>query len=124
MTFHVLPAFVGIAAVVLCLVAFALAVWVVRHVCQDVHAARRLGRIMIGTSSLVFPIVMWVALPRFVEPTSGLRRPVFENVPDGLLVLIATWIAYFVGLAWMIRIHRTGHLEPDGSRWRYRLLSS
>jgi hypothetical protein len=98
-------------------IAFALTVWVGRHVRQDVGAARRLGRIMIGASSLVLPL-MWVALPRFLEPTWG--NPVLGNVPYRPLVLIAAWIAYLAGLAWMIRIHRTSHLEPDASSWRYR----
>ena len=33
------------------------------------------------------------------------------------------WVAiglYAIGLAWMIRIHRTSHLEPETSSWRYR----
>lgn len=113
MNVYTLPAFV------LCVIAFALLVWVARHVREDLRAARRLGRMMIG-ASLVFPILTWFALPRIFEPTFGPKTPVLENVPDGLLVLIAAWIAYFAGLAWMIRIYRTSHLEPDASSWRYR----
>jgi hypothetical protein len=114
------PAFAALTGIVLCVIAFAFTVWVARHVRDDVRAARRLGRMMIGTSSLVFPIVLWVALPHFFEPTFGIKTPVFENVPDDLLVLIAASIAYLVGVAWMIRIYRTSHLEPDASSWRYR----
>ncbi len=114
MNVYTLPTFV------LCVIAFALTVWVARHVREDVRAARRLGRMMIGASSIVFPILTWLALPRIFEPTFGPKTPVFENVPDALLVLIAAWIAQLVGVAWMIRIHRTSHLEPDALSWRYR----
>jgi hypothetical protein len=116
----VYAAVVGPIGVALCVISFALIVWAVRHVRDELGAARRLGRLMIGTSALAFPILMWVALPRYFEPTFGLKRPVFENIPDELLVLVAASVAYLVGLAWMIWIYRTSHVEPDASSWRYR----
>ena len=47
-----------------------------------------------------------------VDAMSWSQPRVLDVVP----VSIAGWIAfYFVGLAWMIRIYRTFHLEPDAS---------
>ena len=30
------------------------------------------------------------------------------------------WAVYAVGLAWMVRIYRLSHREPETSFWRYR----
>jgi hypothetical protein len=87
---------------------------------EDVRAARRLGRVMIAAASLVFPIVLWVALPRYFEPTFGPRTALIESVPDELLLLIGATIVCLLGLAWIIRIQARSHLEPESSGWRYR----
>jgi hypothetical protein len=82
---------------------------------EDVRAARRLGRTMIG-ASLVCPILigfLWLAQPgsggiSYVEPWYATALP------------FVAWGVYFFGLAWMIRIYRTSHLEPETTNWRYR----
>ena len=110
------PVLVGLS---LCVFAFALVVcaaWLVRH---DVREARRLGRMMIGMSALAFPGAL-IIVPG-PDPMFGVMRSVLPGVPDQLTVLMAASTAYLVGLAWMIRIHRTSHLERDASIvWRYR----
>jgi hypothetical protein len=83
---------------------------------DDVRAARREARQLIG-QALVVPLLaalMWVASP-------GGWDPVWYGA--GWLVVIppaAAAAVYLFGLAWMIRIYRTSHLEPETSSWRYR----
>ena len=115
MSVYALP-FVGLA---LCVFAFALIAYAARLVRHDVREARRLGRILIGLSALAVPAA-WVVLPGRFDPTFGPATSVLQRVPDELSVLIAASTAYLVGLAWMTRIYRTSHLEPDASSWRYR----
>ena len=109
------PPVVGLGLAVF---AFALMVWAARLVRHDVREARRLGRIMIGLSAVAFPSAL-VVLPGF-DPTFGGVLSVIPGVPDELTVLITGSMAYLVGLAWMTRIYRTSHLEPDAPSWRYR----
>ena len=113
-------AFVALAGLVLCFIPFAWMVWEAGHARNDLRAARRLGRVMIGTSALVFPVFLWLALPGYFQVTSGSMTSIVGSVPDDLLVLIAGCLAYFVGLAWTIRIFRTSHVESETSSWRYR----
>lgn len=83
---------------------------------DEVREARRLARVEIG-ATLVWPLLigfLWVAAP------AGFR-PMFYRQPWSADVL--PWIAwgvYLVGLAWMIWIYRTSHLEPEPPAWRYR----
>jgi hypothetical protein len=110
-------AFVGIAGFVLCLIPIAASVWGAR---EHVRAARRLDRLMIATSALAFPIVLSVLDPdAFSAPMFAPRVPLL-GLPAVVLVQGSAVIAYVVGLAWMVRIHRTSHLEPEGCIWRYR----
>lgn len=115
-------ALVTLVGIVLCSISFVLTFWgAAQHVRNDVRAARRLGRVMIITSALAFPVLVWVALPDyFVATFGGPLARIFDGVPNDLLVLIAAFAAYCVGVGWMIRIYRTSHLEPDTSTWRYR----
>jgi hypothetical protein len=81
----------------------------------EVREARRLARAEIG-AALVWPLLigfLWVASPGFTG--RSLYRPWYGDAPF--------WIAcamYALGLAWMIRIYRTSHVEPETSSWRYR----
>ena len=83
---------------------------------DDVRAARALGRQMIG-AALTLPLLLgflWIASPGGIEP-------IFYEPPWYETAL--PWVAiglYAVGLAWMIRIYRTSHLEREPSDWRYR----
>jgi hypothetical protein len=104
---------------VLCCVAPALTLWAVAEARKHAPAGRRLGRFMITTSALALPIVMSVSSSDVFEPMFPPIAPVL-GVPLGPLSQVAALIAYVVGLAWMIRIYRTSHLEPEGSSWRYR----
>jgi hypothetical protein len=83
---------------------------------EEVRVARRVGRSMIG-ASVVCPILigfLWVAQPAlsggmfYVEPWCATALP------------FAAWGVYLFGLAWMIGIYRTSHLEPETTNWRYR----
>jgi len=84
---------------------------------EDVRAARVLGRQMIE-AALALPLLagfLWVATP-------GGPSPMFAPGPPWYAAAVP-WLAvglYLVGLAWMVRIHRTSHLEPETSSWRYR----
>ena len=84
---------------------------------EDVRAARVLGRQMIE-AALALPLLagfLWVARP-------GGPSPMFASEPPSYAAAVP-WLAvglYLVGLAWMVRIHRTSHLEPETSSWRYR----
>jgi hypothetical protein len=83
---------------------------------EEVRVARRVGRSMIG-ASLVCPILIgfqWVAQPGSIGGMSFV-----EPWYVGALPWVA-WAVYLIGLAWMIRIYRTSHLEPETSSWRYR----
>ena len=113
-------AFVALAGLVLCFIPFAWMVLEAGHARNDLRAARRLGRVMIGTSALFFPIFLWLALPGYFQVSFGPRTSIVGSVPDDLLVLIAACLTYFVGIAWMIRIFRTSHFESETSSWRYR----
>lgn len=72
---------------------------------------------MIG-AALVLPVLvgfLWVAAPAGIGP-------MFASPPPWYAIALP-WVAiglYLTGLLWMIRIHRTSHLEPDVSSWRYR----
>ena len=84
---------------------------------EDVRAARRLGRQMIG-AALALPVLvalLWVASPGGIEP-------MFASEPPWYAIALpwAAVGAYLIGLGWMIRIHRTSHLEPEPRSWRYR----
>ena len=84
---------------------------------EDVRAARVLGRHMIG-AALALPVLvafLWVAAPGGIEPMFAPEPPWYA--------IALPWAAvgvYLIGLGWMIRIHRTSHLEPETSSWRYR----
>jgi hypothetical protein len=82
---------------------------------DEVREARRLARVEIG-AALVWPLLigfLWVASPGFTG--SSLYRPWFGDAP-----LCFGCAMYATGLAWMIRIYRTSHVEPETSSWRYR----
>ena len=83
---------------------------------EDVRAARALGRQIFGAALLLplFAGLLWIATPGGIEP-------MFYEPPwyASLVPLFAVGL-YLFGLAWMIRIHRTSHLEPEASSWRYR----
>jgi len=84
---------------------------------EDIRAARLLGRQMIE-AALALPLLagfLWLATP-------GGPSPMFAPEPPWYAAAVP-WLAvglYLVGLAWMVRIHRTSHLEPETSSWRYR----
>jgi hypothetical protein len=84
---------------------------------EEVRAARRLGRQMIG-AALALPVLvafLWVAAPGAIEPMFAPEPPWYA--------IALPWAAvgvYLTGLGWMIRIHRTSHLEPEPPNWRYR----
>jgi hypothetical protein len=83
---------------------------------DEVREARRLARVEIG-ATLVWPLIigfLWVATPGGFGQMSH-QRPWYNDA----LPWIA-WGVYLVGLAWMIRIYRTSHLEPEPTGWRYR----
>jgi hypothetical protein len=83
---------------------------------EGVRAARVLGRQMIG-AALVLPVLigfLWIGAPAGIEPM--LYEPPWYA---GVVPLVAAGL-YLIGLAWMIRINRTSHLEPETSSWRYR----
>ena len=113
---YMFAASLAVISFVLCVVPLAVTLSAGR---VGVRAARRLDRFIIGISALAFPIVLAVSAPDFPVPMLPGTVPVLE-VPIAFLLQVAAVIAYIVGLAWMVRIHRTSHLEPAGSRWRYR----
>ena len=82
---------------------------------NEVREARRLARAEFGIT-LVWPLLigfLWVAQPGFMG--GPYHEPgLLESLPW------VAWSVYFVGLAWMIRIYRTSHLEPEPPPWRYR----
>jgi len=71
---------------------------------------------MLGVA-LVLPVLvgfLWLASPGDIGPMFY-EPPWYETA--------VPWVAiglYAIGLAWMIRIHRTSHLESETSSWRYR----
>ena len=83
---------------------------------DEVREARRLARVEIGVT-LVWPLLiafMWVAAPGGFGPMFY-ERPWYKDA----LPLLACGV-YLMGLAWMIRIYRTSHLEAEPPPWRYR----
>ena len=82
---------------------------------DDVREARELGRLMIGWVLMVpiLAVFLWFAQPGFMG--GGWAEPWYVTVLPW-----AAWAVYLIGLAWMIRIHRNSHLEPETSSWRYR----
>jgi hypothetical protein len=76
---------------------------------------------MIKAVILLGPLVafLWIPQSGIMDPTFGLEMPIF-GFPPRMTPLIAALGAYLTGLAWMIRIYRTSHLEPEMSGWRYR----
>ena len=84
---------------------------------EDVRAARRLGRLMIG-AALALPVLvafLWVAAPGGIEPMFAPEPPWYAIALPWAAVAV-----YLIGLGWMIRIHQTSHLEPETPSWRYR----
>jgi hypothetical protein len=84
---------------------------------EDVRAARLLGRQMIGAALALplLPALMLVAAPAGPTPMFAAEPPWYA-----VAVPLAAVGVYLTGLIWMIRIHRTSHLEPETSSWRYR----
>ncbi|HET9083452.1 MAG TPA: hypothetical protein VFN41_03535 [Candidatus Limnocylindrales bacterium] len=82
---------------------------------EDVRSARAQGRQLIALVLLipVLAVFWWVAQPGF---TGG---PWVEPWYSTIVPWVG-WTVYGVGVIWMIRIHRTSHLEPQTSSWRYR----
>ena len=76
---------------------------------------RRLGRIELAIAA-AWPLIILAGL--VIQPGS-FRMLVLERSPDALGSLLG-WAIYLVGLAWMIRIYQTSHVEPETSDWRYR----
>ena len=71
-------------------------------------------------SALAFPIVLSALDPdAFSAPMFAPRVPLL-GLPAVVLVQVVAVITYTVGLAGMVRIHLTSHLEPEGSIWPYR----
>jgi hypothetical protein len=83
--------------------------------CEDVRAARQTGRLMIAWVLMVplFAVFWWFAQPGTMG--GGWVEPWYASILPW-----AGWSAYATGVIWMIRIHRTSHLEPETSSWRYR----
>ena len=84
---------------------------------EDVRRARETARAMIFLVVLIVPLTLflWIAQP------GHMGGDMFDDPPWYEAVLPwAGWAVYLSGLAWMIRIYRTSHLEPDTSSWRYR----
>ena len=84
---------------------------------DEVREARRLARVEIG-SALSFPVLiafLWITAPGF--PGHSPYRPLYADAPVWIAVVI-----YAIGLAWMLRIYRTSHLEPEPTGWRSREL--
>ena len=117
MTVNTAAAFAGVIGLALCVIPFAWTVWEVGRVRHDIRTARRLGRIMIAVSALAYPVVMVLVPDDFSHPWSGV--PVL-GVPAAFLFPFVALMGYVVGLASMVRIYRTSHLEPEASGWRYR----
>jgi hypothetical protein len=90
---------------------------------KEVRSARRQGRQLIGIA-LAYPILaglLWAAQPGGIDPMPMAPAPsILGFLPVSLIPVMAFAAAYFTGLAWMIRIYRTSHLEPETSSWRYR----
>ena len=82
---------------------------------RDVREARALGRQMIGLvlTIPVFAVVWWFMQPGFMG--GGGVEPWYATILPW-----AGWTIYAIGVAWMLRIYRTSHLEPETSSWRYR----
>ena len=82
---------------------------------EDVRAARVLGRQMIALVLLipVLAVFCWLAQPGFMG------GPWVEPWYAAAVAWLAVGL-YLIGLGWMIRIHRTSHLEPEPPSWRYR----
>jgi hypothetical protein len=72
---------------------------------------------MIG-AALALPLLVaftWVAAPGSIEPMFAPQPPWYADALPWFGVAV-----YLIGLIWMARIHRTSHLEPEPSGWRYR----
>ena len=82
---------------------------------EDVRRARETAR------ALIFLVALLGSLTLFLSQPAGFSGGMFDEPPWYEIVLPwAGWAVYLSGLAWMIRIYRTSHLEPDTSSWRYR----
>jgi hypothetical protein len=90
---------------------------------EDVRIARRDARGLIAIAVTVLPLMafIWVATLFDLAPR-GNPSPAPSLLSEPLVLPVLAMLVYFVGLAWMIRIYRTSHLEPETSNWRYREL--
>jgi hypothetical protein len=116
---YMFAACLAVMGFVLCVIPFAVTLSTGR---VRVRAARRLDRFIIGTSAIALPVVMAVSVSDLSVPMWAPTVPML-GVPIALFVQVVAVTAYVVGLAWMVRIHRTSHLEPERSSWRYREVS-
>jgi hypothetical protein len=87
---------------------------------EHVRTARRDGRGLIAIAVTMLPLMLVIWASDAFQVMS--RNP--SSVPPllawPLFVPLVALSVYFIGLAWMIRIHRRSHLEPETSSWRYR----
>jgi hypothetical protein len=77
---------------------------------------------MIG-AAIAYPIILgflWVAAPGGSQPMFPAEPRVLGIIPADALIPIVGLTTYLVGFAWMLRIYRTSHLEPERTGWRYR----
>ena len=87
---------------------------------QDVRIARRDGRGLIAIAVTMLPLMVVIWADDAFEIKSGNPPSAPSLLGDPLFVPLSALLVYFLGLAWMLRIHRRSHLEPEMSSWRYR----
>ncbi len=87
---------------------------------EDVRIARRDGRGLIAISVTMLPLMVVIWADDAFQMKSGNPRSVPSLLDHPLFVPLSALLVYFIGLAWMLRIHRRSHLEPETSSWRYR----
>jgi hypothetical protein len=87
---------------------------------EDVRIARRDGRGLIAISVTMLPLMVVIWADGAFQMKSGNPRSAPSLLDDPLFVPLSALLVYFIGLAWMLRIHRRSHLEPETSSWRYR----
>jgi hypothetical protein len=87
---------------------------------EDVRIARRDGRGLIAISVTMLPLMVVIWADDAFQIKSGNPRSAPSLLDHPLFVPLSALLVYFIGLAWMLRIHRRSHLEPETSSWRYR----
>ena len=83
-----------------------------------IESARRWARslFVIAGFAIAVPVLLWIAAPRFSDPTFGPQPPLWATLGPTAFGIGGV----IFGLSWMWRIYKGPTRYEDRALWRYR----